>query len=164
MTIEEYSKLPDRIRSVAGRLVGDSRKELIAIAALIVKSAPDLLKPCYSGTFKRRIYRVPAEKVALPSILPGGGSRAVNANRNNEERMDESIALVTAAVDALKKLYDWDSLGARAKIRLLQIETLNMRGAEISSQTLYQEWIKDIWQPRPVLDRPRKIKPVESRS
>jgi hypothetical protein len=59
--------------------------------------------------------------------------------------MEESISLVSSAVVILQQQHDWESLGARAKIKLLQAETLKVRGARVSSQTLYQPWIRELW-------------------
>jgi hypothetical protein len=145
--IEDYAKIPDRLRTIAGRLVGDSRKELLAIANLIEQSS-DLLKPSYSRTFTRRRNRAAKTKLPIPvsSVGDGIGVIAANENRSNEERQEESIALVSEAVAVLRSSHDWESLGAREKIKLLQIETLKVRGAKISSQTLYQPWIRSLWQ------------------
>lgn len=81
------------------------------------------------------------------SGVSGKGPEVANDGRSNEERMEESIRLVTQAVANLKAQHpDWRALGARARIRLLKQETLKIRNAAISTQTLYQEWIKPLWQ------------------
>jgi hypothetical protein len=79
--IEDYAKIPDRLRTVAGKLVGDSRKELLAIATLIEQVSPDLLKPSYANTFKRRRNRA-ASKASHPGTRSRG--RAKCGERGSE--------------------------------------------------------------------------------
>jgi len=143
--IEDYAKIPDRLRAVAGRLVGEPRKELLAIATLIEQST-DLLKPNYGRRMKRVKAAVARAKLPpLPSAAPGEGQEATNADRSNDERIQQTIDDVTAAVEKLRKLDDWESLGVRQRITLIQNETLPTRKAKISSQTLYRPWVRDLW-------------------
>lgn len=145
--IDDYAKIPDRLRAVAGKLVGDSRKELLAIANLIEQSAPELLKPSYSRTLKRRRNR--AAKAKLPIPAPGGGvengAAIANEDRSNDERIEESIAKVVAAVGILSQRPDWEALGRKARARLIAEETRRATGTGTSTQTLYRPWCKDLW-------------------
>lgn len=147
MNIDKYIALPDRLRQIAGRLVGEPRKELLKIAAELEQFPPELFKPSYAKKFKRRKARAERRRQAVDAPTPanGAGAEATNADRSNEERQEEAIADVSAAVAALSKSHNWESLGVRSRIKLLQTETLRTRGAKISTQTLYQPWIRGLW-------------------
>lgn len=145
LIINDYAKIPDRLRAVASKLVGDSRKELLKIAAELEQSAPELLKPSYAQTFKRRKAQAIRKKLPISDPARGEGAEATNADRSNEERQEESIRDVEAAVARLQQEHDWESLSIRSRIKLLQAETLKTRGAKISTQTLYQPWVRPLW-------------------
>ncbi len=144
--IEDYAKIPDRLRAIAGTLVGDPRRQLLAIAHQVEEQAPDLLKPLHARKLKRLKAAVARAKLPpLPSSAPGEGQEATNADRSNDERIQETIDDVSAAVAVLQKLDNWDSLGARARIKLIQDQARSARKAKISSQTLYRPWVRDLW-------------------
>jgi biotin operon repressor len=90
---------------------------------------------------------IPSQTVKTYSVRGGDGIGAARANekRTNDERVDEAIAVVEAAVSKLCQVHDWDTLPVRQKIKLLQAETKTARGTAISTQTLYREWIRDLW-------------------
>lgn len=70
----------------------------------------------------------------------------VNQGRSNDERREASIEWVRAAVGSLRQtLPDYASLKVKQKMRLIQAEVRKSRGTGISSQTLYQPWIKALW-------------------
>lgn len=143
--IEDYAKIPGRLRAIASTLVGEPRKKLLAIA-LEIEQSTDLLKPSYAKRMKRAKAAVARAKLPpLPSAAPGEGQEATNADRSNDERIQQTIDDVSAAVEKLRKLDDWESLGVRQRITLIQNETLPTRKAKISSQTLYRPWVRDLW-------------------
>jgi biotin operon repressor len=84
-------------------------------------------------------------KLAQKKTPTGKGASYINETLSNEERVDEIIAVVEQAVVDLRTEYDWDSLGKRQRIALLKEKTFESRGVAISSQTLYREWVKDLW-------------------
>lgn len=145
MTIETYATIPARLRAIASTLVGEPRKKLLAISLELEQSA-DLLKPSHARRLKRAIAKKVREKQPpLPSGGASDGLEATNCDRSNDERIQDTIADVTAAVAKLKTSHDWDSLGARERIKLIQTETLPSRKAKISSQTLYRPWARPLW-------------------
>lgn len=88
---------------------------------------------------------IPSQTVKTYSARSGEGAKLANERMTNEERIQEAIAVVQAAVKKLRKQHDWDSLSVKQKIKLLQDETRAAKGTAISSQTLYREWIRDLW-------------------
>ena len=81
-----------------------------------------------------------------PSALKGKGNEVTNEGRSNDARVKESIKVVTDAIAVLRQEHpDWDDFGTRKKIDFLRQETLKCRGAAISSQTLYRDWVRPLW-------------------
>lgn len=97
---------------------------------------------------KQRKYPERSRSNIIKSFKPNQNSKgpeSTNEDRSNEERIEESIALVEQAVKNLSETTNWDSLNVRQKIKLLKEETLKIRGTTISSQTLYRPWVRDLW-------------------
>jgi hypothetical protein len=99
------------------------------------------------GALRAGGVQIVSEQIPVIPAAPrlGLGPEETNTNADNEERMQEAIKSVKLAVKKLRQEHDWDTLNTRQKIRLLQQETRAARGTAISSQTLYREWIKDLW-------------------
>lgn len=74
-----------------------------------------------------------------------GGVEVTNPQRTNEDRAAESTEIVAIAVENLKQQGGWDRLNVRGKIAAIKAETKKLRGAAVSTQTLYREHVKDIW-------------------
>lgn len=86
-----------------------------------------------------------AKKVAVSS--GSAGAEVTNEGRSNEERREESIVLIEGIVATLKQQHsDWDSLKVRSKIALIKAEAKKLRQVAVSTQTLYQNEIKPLWQ------------------
>lgn len=145
-SVEEYAKIPQRLRKIAATIVGESRKELLAIAADLEQYPEQLFKPSYARYCKRFKARTAKKKLPPQPVGVGHGPEATNENRSNDERADESIQVVQEAVAILRRQYaDWSNLSVRSRIKLLQTETLKSRGVKISSQTLYRPWVRGLW-------------------
>ncbi|MCD8489506.1 MAG: hypothetical protein LRZ84_22900 [Desertifilum sp.] len=96
----------------------------------------------------------PKEKVKLrsPSLSPSTkiekiapGPEGTNEHRTNEDRLAESAEVVAIAVDKIKARGDWEGLNVRGKIAAIKEEVRSLRGAAISTQTLYRDHVKPLW-------------------
>ena len=83
--------------------------------------------------------------VTKPLTNAADAAAIINEARTNEQRMDESAKAVEAAVAKLATTIDYHSLSTREKIAQLKTEIKQARGVGISTQTLYRDWIKAIW-------------------
>lgn len=148
MQPKDYAALIDRVRDVASRLVGPARTELLSVASELEQVPAHLFKRSEARAMERSIARAKREKskVVGKPVPSGDGAVATNVDRSNEERKQESINDVTAAVTALRQSHDWDNLKRTARIELLRQETCKHRGVPIGNATLYQDWIKELWQ------------------
>lgn len=89
----------------------------------------------------------PVPQVKTPKIAPDSdGAAAVNAEKNNDDRREEAIEFINDIVSVLKREQDWDSLKIKQRMKLIQAKAKELRGVSVSSQTLYREWMKPIWQ------------------
>jgi hypothetical protein len=84
-------------------------------------------------------------KLAQKKTSTGKGAGYINESLSNEERVEEIVAEVEKAVADLRAKHSWDNLSKRNKITLLKQKTLESRGVAISTQTLYRDWVKDLW-------------------
>jgi len=87
---------------------------------------------------------------SMPVPEPTGGAARINQATSNDARAAEAIAVVTEAVQAIQReRKDWATLTVRQKIDLIRATTKQIRGTAVGQQTLYRDWIIEIWNPRP---------------
>ena len=84
-------------------------------------------------------------KPIVRANLDQTAAAVANEGLSNEERIEQSIALVKGAVADLKQEFDWDTIALKQRIKLIQAKVREKRGTSISQQTLYREWCKHLW-------------------
>ena len=104
--------------------------------------------------FSSRSQAVSSQKPPVPNLQPKQ-EKSAEAKRGkgefleaktNEERISESIQLVSEAVAELQAQNRWNkSLTKRDRIKLIQEFTRAKYNRTISTGTLYRDWCKPIW-------------------
>jgi hypothetical protein len=77
------------------------------------------------------------------STTAADAAAMANDGRTNEDRLEESIAFVSEAAKAISKKLA--NATVRERIELIRDYSVKKRGVGISSQTLYREEIKHLW-------------------
>jgi len=112
------------------------------VPPILPPAAPSKIKV---GAVKNQIAadRTPRSRNANACTTAAG---VINESTTNEQRMEEAISIVTAAVESLKTNPQWEAWKTKERMRAIQAKVKEQRGGiGISSQTLYRDWITPLW-------------------